>query len=83
MQVGKVGPVSGHVFRMDRRRGPQWYAKYRLCDGRQVQTHIGPAWTRRGRPADGFHTKRTAEACLDAVLDQARAGTLARLVRVG
>ncbi len=28
MQVGKVGPVSGHVFRMDRRRGPQWYAKY-------------------------------------------------------
>jgi hypothetical protein len=27
-------PISGHVFRVDRRRGPQWYAKYRLPDGR-------------------------------------------------
>ncbi len=36
---------SGHVFRVDRRRGPVWYAKYRLPDGRQVQRKIGPAWT--------------------------------------
>ena len=41
---------SGHVFRVERRRGSVWYAKYRLPDGRQVQKKIGPAWTRRGRP---------------------------------
>ena len=35
-------------------RGPVWYAKYRLPDGRQVQKRIGPAWTQRGRPADGL-----------------------------
>jgi hypothetical protein len=30
---------------VERKRGPQWYAKYRLPDGRQVQRHLGPAWT--------------------------------------
>jgi hypothetical protein len=44
-------PVSGHVFRVERQRGPVWYAKYRLPDGRQVQRKLGPAWTRQGRPA--------------------------------
>ncbi len=82
MQVSKVGLVSGHVFRMDRQRGPQWYAKYRLGDGRQVQKRIGPAWTKRGRPPEGLHTKRTAEAWLEAVLAEARAGTRVGLVRV-
>jgi hypothetical protein len=42
---------SGHVFRVDRARGPVWYAKYRLPDGRQVQKKLGPAWTERGPPA--------------------------------
>lgn len=73
--------VSGHVFRVDRKRGPQWYAKYRLPDGRQVQKLIGPAWTQRGRPAAGTYTKRTADAWLRDVQDQARAGTLAGMVR--
>ena len=41
---------SGHVFRANRKRGPVWYAKYRLPDGRQVQRRIGPAWSERGRP---------------------------------
>ena len=69
--------VSGHVFRVERKReGWVWYAKYRLPDGRQVQKKIGPAWTERGRPAAGFFTKRTAEAWLRDVQDQARAGTL-------
>src|SRR5215207_408899 len=69
---------SGHVFRVERKRGPQWYAKYRLPDGRQVQRRIGPAW--KGR---GYFTKRTAEAWLREVLDQARRGTLPGLVRTG
>ena len=50
-------PVSGHVFRVERKRGPVWYAKYRLPDGRQVQRKLGPAWTGRGRPAGGLPDK--------------------------
>jgi integrase len=75
------GPVSGHVFRVERKRGPAWYAKYRLPDGRQVQRRLGPAWVRRGRPAAGHYTKRSAEAWLHEVLEQARAGTLPGLRR--
>ena len=70
-----VQPPSGHVFRLDRARGPVWYAKYRLPDGRQVQRKIGPAWTERGRPPAGYVTKRLAEAWLRDVLDQARTCT--------
>jgi hypothetical protein len=35
--------VTGHVFRVERKRGPVWYAKYRLPSGRQVQKLIEPA----------------------------------------
>jgi hypothetical protein len=45
--------ISGHVFRVDGQRRSVWRAKYRLPDGRQVQTSIGRAWTERGRPRDG------------------------------
>jgi integrase len=76
-------PISGHVFRADRKRGPVWYAKYRLPDGRQVQRRIGPAWTGRGRPLAGSYTKRMAEDWLRGILDQARAGTLPGMVRTG
>jgi integrase len=78
-----VQPPSGHVFRLDRARGPVWYAKYRLPDGRQVQRKIGPAWTDRGRPPAGYVTKRLAEAWLRDVLDQARRGSLPGMVRTG
>ncbi len=78
-----VQPPSGHVFRLDRARGPVWYAKYRLPDGRQVQRKIGPAWTERGRPPAGNVTKRVAEAWLRDVLDQARRGSLPGMVRTG
>jgi integrase len=75
--------VSGHVFRMERARGPVWYAKYRLPSGRQVQKKLGPAWTGRGRPAAGYFTKRTAEDWLRVTLDEARRGTLPGMVRTG
>lgn len=68
--------VSGHVFTWQRKRGLQWYAKYRLPDGRQVQKLLGPAWTQRGRPPAGYFTKRTANEALDAILTDARRGTL-------
>jgi hypothetical protein len=64
--------ASGHVFRVERQRGPVWYAKYRLPDGRQVKRKIGPAWSSSGRPAAGFFTRRTAEAALRALLDDER-----------
>ena len=78
-----IQPPSGHVFRAERKRGPVWYAKYRLPDGRQVQRKLGPAWTERGRPPAGYYTKRQAEDWLRDVLDQARRGTLPGLVRTG
>jgi hypothetical protein len=68
----EMRPPSGHVFRVDRARGPVWYAKYRLPDGRQVQKKVGPAWTERGRPPVGYFTKRTAEAWIRDLLDDAR-----------
>jgi integrase len=74
---------TGHVFRVERKRGPAWYAKYRLPDGRQVQTKLGPAWAERGRPPSGYFTKRTAEAWLQDTLDSARRGTLPGLVKTG
>ncbi len=76
-------PPSGHVFRAERTRGPVWYAKYRLPDGRQVQRKIGPAWTERGRPPAGYFTKRTAEDWLRDLIDQARRGTLPGMTRTG
>lgn len=76
-------PISGHVYRHEGARGPVWRAKYRLPDGRQVHRTIGRAWTERGRPPAGYFTKRTAEAWLRDVLDQAANGTLPGLVRTG
>jgi hypothetical protein len=60
-QRDSIQPPSGHVYRAERKRGPVWYAKYRLPDGRQVQRKLGPAWTQRGRPPAGYYTKRQAE----------------------
>jgi integrase len=71
------------VFRVERARGPAWYAKYRLPDGRQVQKKLGLAWTGRGRPPAGYFTKRLAEDWLRDVLEQARRGTLPGMVRTG
>ncbi len=82
MEKGSQVP-TGHVFRVERARGPVWYAKYRLPDGRQIQKKIGPAWTGRGRPAAGYVTKRLAEDWLRNLLDEARRGVLPGMVRTG
>jgi len=74
---------TGHVFRVERKRGPVWYAKYRVGEGRQVQKLLGPAWSGRGRPATGYFTKRLAEDWLRETLQEARRGTLLGLVRTG
>src|SRR5271155_2887262 len=78
-----LGFPTGNIYRRDGRRGPMWYARYRLPDGREQRRRIGPAWTGRGRPEAGYYTKRMAEAWLQDALDQARRGTLPGLVRTG
>lgn len=84
MQRQAARAVSGHVFKIERKRGPQWYAKYRLPDGRQVQRRIGPHWADRKRqPPAGYFTKATARAWLDETLAKARRGELPGMVRTG
>src|SRR6267154_2448868 len=74
---------SGHVYRVERKRGPVWYAKYRLPAGRQVKRKLGPAWSERGRPPAGYSTRRLAEDWLRDILDQARRGELSGLIQTG
>lgn len=81
MAAQPARPISGHVFKVSRKRGEQWYAKYRLPDGRQVQRRIGPHWTARSAAPDGYFTKTTAKAWLDHVLAQARRGELPGMVQ--
>jgi integrase len=75
--------VSGHVKLVKRKRGDQWYVKFRLPSGRQVQRKLGPAWTERSRPPAGYYTKRTAREALHAILTDARRGTLAGMEATG
>ena len=72
MRFDQVPSATGHVFRREGKRGPVWYAKYRLPDGRQCQRRIGPAWAHRGRPAAGYFTKQVAQDWLLARLEQER-----------
>jgi integrase len=70
--------ANGSVFLVERKRGPVWYAKWRVYDPtkpgkpRQIQRALGPAWTARSRPAAGFLTRKSANAALDAILVDAR-----------
>jgi integrase len=74
--------VTGHVKLHHGKRGATWYARYRL-DGHQVQKALGPAWEGPGRPPEGYFTKRTAQDELDAILTDARRGTLAGMEKTG
>ncbi len=76
-------PISGHVFKRKGKRGTVWYAKYRLPDGRQQKRRLGPAWTEKTAPPDGYFTKGKAEAHLDELLRQARDGSLPGMVKTG
>lgn len=50
MPTSPSGPVGGHLLKVERRRGAQWYAGFRLPDGHQAQGRIGP---RAGAPRVG------------------------------
>jgi integrase len=75
--------VSGHVLLRQGKRRAVYYLKYRLPDGRQVKRRLGYAWTERGRAPAGWFTRRMAEEALQAVLTDARRGTLAGMRTVG
>lgn len=66
--------ATGHVKLVERKRGDQWYVKYRRPDGRQVERRLGPVWTGNGRPPAGHYTRRTAEEALEAILTDLRRG---------
>ena len=73
--------VTGHVHLRHGKRGPVWYARYRLADGRQAQKRLGPAWVnkkgnKKGRIPAGYYTQKTAKTELDAILTDARRGEL-------
>ena len=74
---------TGHVFRVERARGPAWYANTASPMAGRSRKKLGPPWTDRGRPAAGYFTKRLAEAWLRTTLDEARRGVLPGMVRTG
>jgi integrase len=76
MQHQRNPRVTGHAYVVERNSGPQWYVKYRLATGKQIQRKLGPAHTGRGRCPAGHYTERTAREALDAILTDARRGTL-------
>src|ERR1700679_3845728 len=76
-------PISGHVFKRKGARGDVWYAKYRLPDGQKQKKRLRPHWAKKTTPPDGYFTKAGAQAHLDAVLAQARVGSLPGMVKTG
>ena len=66
--------VSGHIYRIERKRGSVWYWKLRLPYGGEERKAIGPEWSGPGRPPDGYFTRRTAQAALEARLTDLRRG---------
>ena len=60
--VVMAGIPTGHIFRVERKRGPVWYAKYRLPDGRQVPKKVGPAPQGIAHPAATSSSPRRSDA---------------------
>ncbi len=60
-------------------RGDQWYARFRLPDGRTAQKKLGGVWpsNKRGRVPEGFLNERMAQEKLNELLADARRGLLA------
>jgi len=61
-------PVPGHLLRTARASNERW----RDASGRQHEKVLGKAWTRRGRPAEGYLTQQGAQQLLDEIVVQAR-----------
>jgi integrase len=63
-----------------RPRGPVYFLRYRVPDAsrdsgvREVKENLGKAWTKKGRPAEGYVTAKMAEDALSDRLTDARRG---------
>ena len=68
--------LSSTIKGKPRNGGPVWEARYRLPDGKDSTKVIGPAWQKRGRPAEGHFTQATAEAWLRTFLTEAEAAVV-------
>jgi integrase len=66
--------VSGQVYVKDRVKGPVWYMRVRLPFGGEERKALGPAWTGTGRTPEGYFTRRSAQAALQARLTDLRRG---------
>jgi integrase len=69
-----MATVTGHVKLAKRKRGDQWYLRYRHPSGKPVEKRLGPAWTERSRPPAGHYTRKMAEEALSALLTDIRRG---------
>lgn len=83
MQPQRIGSSSGHLAEVERKKGPVFYVKYRLPDGRQVRRALGPVWKGRGRPPTGHYTQRMAEDALREILADGQRGRLPGQARCG
>ena len=60
---------------------PRWRVKLRTPDGNRTVTLDGPAHVGRGRPANGYVTRKVAEDSMEALRVKARDGLLAHGAR--
>jgi integrase len=65
--------ISGHALLVKRKRGDKWYAKWRVGE-RQHKRLLGPAWKEKGRPAEGYFTRRLAQAEVRKILHAEETG---------
>jgi hypothetical protein len=75
--------VSGHIRVQRGKRADVFYATWRGQDGRQRQTRLGRVWREKGRPPDGYLTKKMAEAKLRELFADAQRGSVPGPARSG
>lgn len=66
--------ASGSIYLKQRAKGPVWYWRIRLPHGGEERKAIGPAWTKKGKPAEGYVSRREARARLEERLTDLRRG---------
>jgi integrase len=71
-----MATVSGHVRRVERKRGDQFYLRYRTPSGKVIEKRLGPVWSERSRPPAGYFTQKMAEVELAELLTDLRRGEI-------
>ncbi len=63
------------------RRKPVWVMRYVLPSGKDSRKVLGPAWTRKGRPANGYLTEGDALVKAEAFAAQHSTDSTAPVAR--